>query len=80
MAATHHDLLQRLQQLEQENAQLRTALAQADSVRAQAGDQGSLPASGAAHGLSKAAVERYSRQMILPAFGAEGERRPAASA
>ena len=68
-------LLSRVQQLERENAQLRDAMAQGNGPAGPQPPKGppSPPSWAAAHGLPKAAVERYSRQMILPAFGAEGE-------
>ena len=72
----------RLEQLEQENARLLEKIERLEGRAAvpaaarEAADgallDGSLACT-APHGLPRAAVERYSRQMILPAFGAQGE-------
>ena len=70
-----------LQQLRQENKILRSRLAQVSACRPEpqhstAGgveieSQPRLEAG--AHGLSSAQIARYSRQLLLPSFGAEGQ-------
>ena len=73
-----------MQDLEHRNAALQAQLNKANPLSAsapsvqQASTSAGLPdlpnpACTAEHGLTKAQVERYSRQMILPSFGSQGE-------
>ena len=72
-----------LQRLRQENECLRSRLAQVSASRPEpqlstAGgvEVDSQPRFEAgAHGLSSAQIARYSRQVLLPSFGAEGQHR-----
>ncbi len=71
-----------LQRLRQENECLRSRLAQVSASRpephsiaggVEVDSQPRLEAG--AHGLSSAQIARYSRQVLLPSFGAEGQHR-----
>ena len=84
MSSTETALRHKIASLEAELFDLRAELTQLNpcNVANDPGDAESLPSGqphwcSAGHGLSKEQVARYSRHLILPAFGAEGG--PAAS-
>ncbi len=72
-----------LQQLRQENEFLLSRLAQVSASRpepqqpvaADVETESEPRLEAGAHGLSSAQIARYSRQVLLPCFGAEGQHR-----
>ena len=83
-ASEVEQLRQRIHELEQQTQSLQNQLRAAQTGEQPGhikpgGDVHPAPARSSAvaactaeHGLSKAQVERYSRQMILPSFGSQG--------
>jgi len=79
MAATQAQLRSRVALLEEELAALKLQLEApapgATGAQERGPSGGGPPACTAAHGMTKEQVERYSRQLLLPAFGVQAQAR-----